>query len=139
MILSPAPSSFWKSFSRSQVASAAATALDFGVLVILVEWAGLWYVPATALGAFAGAVLNFTLNRSWSFQATEGRWNRQAWRYGLVSGGSLLLNSGGVYGFTEWSGVTYLSSKIVTSLLVGVFFNFPLHRYFVFRLPSRVA
>ncbi len=124
---------FWRSFSRAQVASVAATGLDFGFLVLLVEKGGVWYVSATAAAAFLGAITNFTLNRHWSFEATSERIHGQVFKYALVSGGSLLLNSGGVWAVTEGAGISYVSSKIVTSLLVGLLFNFPLHRYFVFK------
>jgi len=126
---------FWKSFSRAQVASFVATAADFGFLVLLVEKAGVWYVTATALAALLGAVINFTMNRRWSFQASTEALNRQALRYAMVSGGSLILNSAGVYAFTEGSGISYIASSVLTSILVGVFFNFPLQRYFVFSVP----
>jgi putative flippase GtrA len=131
--MSSASVPFWKSFSRAQAASIAATVVDFGFLVLLVEKGGVWYVAATAAGAFLGAITNFTLNRHWSFKATSERVHGQVLKYGVVSGGSLLLNSGGVWAFTESTGISYLSSKIVTALLVGLFFNFPLHRYFVFK------
>ena len=124
---------FWSSFSRAQLASVSATGVDFGFLLLLVEKGGVWYVAATAAGACLGAITNFLLNRHWSFKATSERVHGQALKYALVSGGSLLLNSGGVWAVTEGAGVSYVSSKIVTSLLVGLFFNFPLHRYFVFK------
>lgn len=127
---------FWKSFSRAQVASLVATGVDFGLLVLLVERAGLWYVAAATIGAFCGAVANFLLNRHWSFEAATLRWESQALRYGLVSGGSLLLNVAGVYGLTEVAGSPYAVSKLVTAVVVGWLFNYPLHRAFVFAEPS---
>lgn len=124
------------SFGRAQAASMVATGVDFGSLVLLVEWGGVWYVAATAAGACFGAVVNFLMNRHWSFRAASARVHGQAIRYAAVSAGSLLLNSGGVWAFTESAGISYVYSKILTALLVAVCFNFPLHRYFVFRLPA---
>lgn len=121
------------SFGRSQVASLTATAVDFGTLVLLVEAFRIWYVGATAFGAFVGAVTSFTFGRHWCFEAFSGPLWRQASRYAAVSGVSLLLNSGGVFVLTDFGGLKYTASKVVTALLVGVFFNFPLHRSFVFR------
>jgi putative flippase GtrA len=121
------------SFTRSQFASLAATGVDFGTLVACVEWLRVWYVAATAIGACLGAVTNFLLGRHWTFEARHGQVHHQAWKYALVSGGSLLLNSAGVYAFTDGLGLKYMVSKLITAFLVGVLYNFPLHRGFVFR------
>jgi len=132
-VSTPGKPSFIKSFTRSQISSIVATAVDFCTLVLGVELLGIWYVTATAIGALAGAVTNFTLGRHWSFVATDGRLSWQALRYTAVSGASLILNSGGGWFFTDLAGFKYTTSKILTAALVGIFFNFPLHRYFVFK------
>lgn len=124
---------FLGSFSRSQVSAGIATAVDYALLFSLVEISHVWYVIAVALGALAGAVTNFVLNRYWSFDASEGRWSRQAWRYVLVSGTSLLLNTGGVWLLTDRLRLHYYYSVFIVSTSVGFFFNYPLHRFFVFR------
>ena len=121
------------SLGRSQIASLAATVVDFGSLVLLVEIGRVWYVAATAIGAFLGAAVNFILGRHWSFSAEHDSVKRQVIRYVAVSGGSLVLNSLGVYLFTNYLEIHYAISKAITAFLVGIFFNFPLHRRFVFR------
>ena len=125
--------SFLKSFSRSQVAAAAATALDYAVLFGLVELFHVWYVIATALGALTGAIANFIVNRHWSFEAHRGHLHGQAARYAIASGLSLILNTGGVYFLTDFGHLHYGLSVIFVSLAVGFFFNYPMHRYFVFK------
>jgi putative flippase GtrA len=127
------PLSFFQEFSRSQVASAVATLFDYGVLFGLAELAHLWYVFAVACGALAGAISNFLLNRHWSFQATHTKASRQALKYAIVSFGSLLLNTGGVYLVTEHMHIHYAISVVIVSLLVGFLFNFPLQRSYVFK------
>jgi putative flippase GtrA len=92
-----------------------------------------WYVFSVAAGAFAGAAANFFLNRHWSFEATHDHAHHQAFRYTVVSAGSLLLNTFGVWGMTELFKIHYSISVVTVSLLVGLFFNFPLHRGYVFR------
>ena len=123
-------------FSRSQVAAGVATAVDYVVLFGLVELFHVWYVIATAGGAFAGAVANFLLNRYWSFQASEGPWEEQAWRYTVVSGASLFLNAAGVYAVTELFSIHYAFSVLGVSVFIGVFFNYPLHHRYVYRPNS---
>lgn len=124
---------FVQSLKRSQIAALAATAVDFGVLAVLVQFLSVWYVAATAMGALSGAVTNFLMNRHWAFEAADGHWAPQGARYVVVSGASLGLNTLGVYWFTEALLFHYMASKLVTALAVGLFFNFPLHKYYVFR------
>lgn len=120
------------SLRRSQVASLAATVVDFGCLVFLVQIARVWYVAATAVGALLGAVTNFILGRHWSFMATHGNIGRQAIRYAAVSSLSLGLNVIGVFLLTEHLKVHYTISRAITAVIVAILFNFPLHRRFVF-------
>jgi putative flippase GtrA len=120
------------SLRRSQIASLASTLVDFTTLVFLVEIAHVWYVAATATGAFTGAIVNFILGRHWSFKAKDDGIQGQAVRYAAVSAISLVLNSLGVYLLTEYGGIHYAVSRAISAVLVGVLFNFPLHRRFVF-------
>ncbi len=120
------------SLKRSQIASLVATFVDFSSLIFLVEIGGVWYVAATAIGALLGAIVNFLLGRHWSFTAEKGSVRGQAIRYAAVSAVSLALNSSGVYLLTDYLGIHYALSRAITAFLVGVLFNFPLHRRFVF-------
>lgn len=124
---------FWKSLGRAQVAALAATGVDFGTLFFATETLHVWYVASTGLGAFLGAVTNFVLNRFWSFEASHHAWGPQAYRYAMVSAGSLGLNMLGVYAFTDGVGLKYGVSKVVMAFFVGLLFNFPLHRRYVFK------
>jgi putative flippase GtrA len=120
------------SLRRSQIASLTATVVDFSCLVFLVEVAHIWYVVATVIAGFLGAFVNFMLGRHWSFTADDEAFHGQAIRYAAVCAASLVLNSLGVYLLTEYLKMHYAMSKVVTAILVGVLFNFPLHRRFVF-------
>ena len=129
----PRPVSFLGSLSRSQLAASAATGLDYAVLFGLVELAHVWYVLAVSIGAAAGAVVNFALNRHWSFRAQHDAWRSQAGRYAAVSAGSLALNTFGSWVVTEKLHVPYGASVIAVAMLIALVFNFPLQKYYVFR------
>lgn len=120
------------SLKRSQIASLIATAVDFASLIFLVEVCGVWYVAATAMGAALGAIVNFLLGRHWSFTAGDQAVGGQALRYAMVALLSLVLNSLAVYLLTAYGNIYYALSRVIAAIVVGLLFNFPLHRRFVF-------
>ncbi|MDH5256605.1 MAG: GtrA family protein [Gammaproteobacteria bacterium] len=125
---------FWSfTFLKSQISAIVATAVDFFVLFFLVEFIGSWYVLAAAVAAFCGAVTNFLLGRHWTFLAHDDKWHHQAQRYMLVAGGSLGLNTLGIFLLTDGLAIHYMISKVIISFFVAVAFNFPLQKYFVFK------
>ncbi|HSC86762.1 MAG TPA: CDP-alcohol phosphatidyltransferase family protein, partial [Polyangiaceae bacterium] len=82
---------------RAIGSSAAATAADAALVATLASSASPQFLPlATALGCLLGALVNFTLNRQWAFQATEGSLSTQVRRYALTSVTGAVLNAGGV-------------------------------------------
>lgn len=117
---------------RHQLAALAATALDFSVMTLAVEALGLRPSLAALAGSFAGALCNFQLSRRWVFPAGRGPWAGQALRYGAVSAGSALWNALGVEA-GQALGAPYLVARLITSVLVSVAWNFPMHRAFVFQ------
>jgi len=117
---------------RHQAGAAAATVVDFSVMVALVSCAGAPPAVGTAVGASCGAALNFALGRHWIFRALGGRSTHQAARYALVSLTSLLLNTGGVQVLAGVLHVPYVAARVVVALCVSVVWNFPMQRGFVF-------
>jgi putative flippase GtrA len=128
-----------ETFSKATVAAIGATVVDFGTLTIWVEVLHQFYPIGVALGAAFGAVTNFLLNRHWAFDAARVPVGIQALKYAVVSAGSLLLNTGGVYLVTEKLHLFYLFSKIGVALVVALLFNYPLQRFFVYRKPMPVG
>jgi putative flippase GtrA len=124
---------------KHQAGAAAATLLDFGLMIGTVEVGLLRPVAATAVGAASGGIANFVLGRRWIFHARAGGLAPQALRYALVSIGSLVLNSVGVHVAIGPLGLRYVLARCIVAVLVGVGWNFPLHRYFVFRRSARGA
>ena len=127
----------WKTFSRSQLAALVATLVDFGTLTLWVEMFHQFYAYGVAVGAAMGAVTNFMINRYWSFEAHDHPIAGQAVRYALVSTGSLVLNTFGVYLVTERFGLHYMLSKLSIAVMIGIFYNYPMHRYFVYESTNQ--
>ena len=122
--------------SQHQLSSLVATGVDYCVMILLVSAVGLSPVLGTVVGALCGAVTSFTLGRRWVFDARRGDLGGQALRYAMVSALSLCCNAGG-----EWLlvrvGLHYIAARLVTSTVVGLGWNFPMHRHFVFRAAGR--
>jgi len=123
----------WNSFFRYHASAFAATVCDFGTTVFLTEIFGVWYTYSTAIGAFAGAFVAFTLGRAWVFVAFDGKRPNQAFRYVIVALGSMALNTLGVYLLTENTGISYVISKSIVAVFIGATYNFNLSRNFVFK------
>lgn len=115
------------------MAAFTATGTDFLVTIFLTEAVGIWYAWSNATGAFCGAVVSFLLCRAWVFNVRNSRWHRQAFRYTLASGLSLLLNTFGVWLLTENLNISYIFSKIIVATFIGLTINFLMFRYFVFK------
>ena len=126
-----APSRFWE-WIRHHTTAVISTIVDYSVMVGVVELAGLGPVPATPIAAFAGAVTNFTLNRSFTYRATQNPLRGQLWRFVLVSACSLGWNTLGEYLFLKVPHLHYVVARVITSTIVSNVWNYPLLRFFVF-------
>jgi putative flippase GtrA len=87
---------------------------------------------ATPLAAAAGAATSFTLNRHFTYRVANRSIRVQLWRYALVSGCSLGLNTLGMYFLLKMPRLHYFPARVATSALVSNVWNYPLMRFFVF-------
>ena len=120
-------------FQRAWIASAVATAVDYGSFTILVEVVGIYTGSSRALGALLGAITNFTLNKIYTFRTRDNSVLVEVPRYAAISLTSLLLNTVGVILLTEGLRWNPLVAAAVVGLGVSLGWNLPLHRIFVFR------
>ena len=129
----PPRKSLRKLFVGAQLAALAGTVVDFAIFILLHNVLQVWYMTALVISAIAGAVTNFLLGRYWVFESTEHKIHHQAFRYVLVSAGSLGLNALGVYAFTEFIHFPPLVSKVIVAIIVAISYNFLLQKNFVYR------
>lgn len=120
-------------FIKAQAASLAATCFDFLTTIVLVNVFGWWYLAGSITGTIAGGLLNFMIGRLWAFNATERKIEWQFIKYVLVWTGNLLLNAAGVFMITQYIGLSYVISKVLTAVVVGIGYNYVLQKKFVFR------
>jgi len=121
------------SFFRYNIVAGIATAVDFALLILLTEVFQFWYLFSAFMGAVSGGITSFVLERNWTFMKKDGSLSAQATKYILVWILSILLNVGGLYLFVEFLGFQYIVSKIMVAIIVGIGFNFLMHKNFIFK------
>lgn len=119
-------------FVKAQASSFIASTFDFLTTVVCKEFFYLWYVTATLLGTIVGGALNFVLGRVWVFDGKEKGIPQQVLKYLVVWGGNSILNTSGVFFVTHCTGLSYIISKALVSISVGVSYNYFLQKKFVF-------
>ena len=119
-------------FGKAQCSAWIASAVDFGITLLLTSLVGMWYGYSTFIGSVCGGLTNCAINYRWVFNAFGMKKKYVALRYMFVWVGSIALNTFGTWQLTEISGSNYIISKTVVAVLVAVFWNYQLQRTFVF-------
>lgn len=120
-------------FVRYNLVAITATVVDFSLLIGLTECLHFWYMASAMIGAIAGGMVAFVLERRWTFKKRDKSLTKQLIKYIVIWLCSFALNVGLLYLFTEYFGLQYIVSKVVVAVLVGVFFNYFSHKYIIFR------
>ena len=136
-------------FLRSGLSSQASGWFDFAVCFVLFAWADMSAWLSTAVGAFAGGIMNCIINYRFTYHASGLDKRAVAVKFILVWTGSLLLNSFGTEALywliSDWDWLEmigfkkdgyFAAARLFVSLVVSWGWNFMLQRYFVYR-PSR--
>jgi len=109
-------------FGRFVVVGLIATSVHYLVLIAAVELAGWSAVWGSGLGFGTGAVVNYLLNRRFTFRSEVPHGTAVA-RFVVVMGGALTLNQLLMHAFTAWLGWPYLVGQVLTTGIT-LFWNF---------------
>ena len=119
-------------FIKAQASSVISTVFDFITTIVFKEVFKFWYVAASVIGTIAGGVMNFGLGRRWVFDGRSKKVPKQLIKYIITWTGNLLLTTLGVFIFTHYLGLSYIISKVITAIIIGVGYNYMLQKKFVF-------
>lgn len=122
-----------KEFLKAQLSAFVGGLFDFGIYTICYSFFGILAVFSNAISGALGAVVNFTINRIWSFKSTDQPIGKQLWKFILVVIGSILLKSTGIHYLVDIQSSNFLLGKIIVEIIVSLGFNFTLQKYWVFR------
>ena len=129
-------------FLRAQLSAQMATIADFLVTILLVRLFDVYYVYATLAGAIYGGIINY----KWTFKS-KGKKTHVAVKFIIVWVCSIWLNTWGTYTLTEslakipwvrdtlsqYFGDFFIIPKVVVAVIVALFWNYNMQRFFVYR------
>lgn len=109
---------------------AAATALQYLLLILLVEWLGVAPLPAAILAYLASALANYWANYHFTFRS-DLLHRRVLPRFALIAGCGLLLNSLVFYAANTLLGMIYLLAQVIATAVV-LAWNFTMNHLWSF-------
>ncbi|MDR1973630.1 MAG: GtrA family protein [Bacteroidales bacterium] len=106
---------------------------DMFLLYLLVELSGFHYLIANAIAFIAGTVLNYILSIIWIF-TSRGDYsrNKEFIIFLIIGAVGLALNSLFMWIFTDGFEIYYMTSKIITVIIVYLW-NFFSRKYILFK------
>jgi len=120
-------------FLKAQASAFLGGMVDYAVMIACTEILNIHYTISILISDLIGAIVNFTINRKWTFEAEKVEVKVQLWKFAIVVLGSIFLKSGGTYLFTNWLNIDYKISRILTDIVVSLGYNYTLQHYWVFK------
>lgn len=122
-----------KEFFKAQLSAFIGGLVDFGIYSFCYKVLLISAPFSNVVSGSLGAVVNFTINRYWSFNNTTVPLANQLWKFIIVVAGSIFLKSTGIHFLVDVWGFHFLLSKGIVELIVSLGFNFTLQKYWVFK------
>jgi putative flippase GtrA len=121
-----------RQFIQYVLVGGGAFVVDFAVLFLLTDKAGLHYLTSATAAFLVGLLVNYALCIAWVFdvRAIANRGHEFA-IFASIGIAGLALNNGLMYAFTDLAGFHYLLSKFIAASLILIF-NFALRRAILF-------
>ncbi|MBS0172538.1 MAG: GtrA family protein [Nitrospira sp.] len=117
-------------FSRFLFVGGFATALQYVILISLVQGWGVDAVAASTAGFLVSAIFNYVLNRRFTF-ISEVAHARAFPRFIAVAVGGLAINAAVVWLLVDTAGLHYLLAQVIATLIALVW-NFVCNRIWTF-------
>lgn len=129
-------------FLKAQMSAFIGGLVDYLVMIFFTEVFHVHYTLSIAIGGVVGAIVNFSINKKWTFHSQgipyQHSLARQFLKFVAVVINSIVLKAAGTYGITTFLGLDYKISRIITDLIVSIGFNYTLQKYWVFKKADMV-
>jgi len=125
---------YLRQLSKFVIIGGLSAAINFLILYSFTEWLKVWYLISCILGFVISAILNFLVNKFWTFNnLIKGKQAfNQLLRFSIVSVLGLIINILIIYSFTEFVGFDYRISWVFACLIV-LFWNFSFNKFWTFK------
>lgn len=123
-----------RAFSSFLLVGALCTALQYAILVLLVQLGSMGATLASSIGFAISAVLNYTLNYRFTYRATTSH-AASFPRFLAVILAGLALNAAIVYAGVEMAGLHYIVAQVLATGIVLVW-NFLVNLKWSFSNPT---
>lgn len=124
-------------FIKAQISAFAGGSCDYLIMIFFTEIIGLHYTASIVIGGIIGSVINFSLNKKWTFRIEDTPYKHsirtQLLKFIAVVINSIFLKTVGTYLITTYLDVDYRISRVLTDLIVSIAFNYTLQKYWVFK------
>jgi len=124
-------------FLRYLVVGGIAFVLDFGVLVVLTDALGVWYLTSAAVSFCCGLATNYLLSITWVFTVRSVSSQKAEFAiFSIIGIVGLGWNELFMYLGTDVAGLDYRVSKLITVAIVLVW-NFGMRKLLLFSGPRK--
>ncbi|HHW48642.1 MAG TPA: GtrA family protein [Clostridiaceae bacterium] len=118
-------------FERYVISGLISACVEYTMLLVLTEFAGIWYILSNTIAYVSGFWLSFLLNRFWSFKSKDNIL-RQLLLYSMLFICNLVLTNMLLYLLTSVTGIPYAISKIFV-MGIAVLWNFIIYKKIIYR------
>jgi len=126
-----------KLFLKAQVSAFSGGVTDYGLMILLTEWLHIHFTISILISGTLGGIVNFCINRFWAFKSNDGYCSStsgQLIRFFTVVLGSISLKSAGTYLLHSSLNLDYKLGRLLIDSIVSYGFNYPLMKYWVFKI-----
>jgi putative flippase GtrA len=109
----------------------------YATLYILTEFAHVWYVASAVIAAILNYVVNFTMQKLWTFENKEVKAiPKQALLYFTMGAIFMPANAGLLYVLVEYVHLPYMLAQVILTVLFSIASYFITHKIFTPKTPS---
>ena len=122
----------WKKLLKFGCVGLSGIFVNTGILYLLTEYAGLFYMVSSLFAIEASIITNFLLNDCWTFNDKVNSRIAEKWKrfvsFEVISVLGVAINMGVLYTLTEFAGLWYILSNVI-GIFVAFVWNFYVNRH----------